>query len=62
MPIQPEILLILAEESLVNPIWVGKEDEHEACPPREGYYHHQTIKNETSVSQFFILNYGSMMQ
>ena len=22
------------EESPVNPIWVGKEDEHEACPPR----------------------------
>ena len=36
MSIQPEILLILEEESLVNPIWVGKEDEAWGMPTQVG--------------------------
>ena len=36
MPIQPEILLILEAESLVNPIWVGKEDEQWGLPTQVG--------------------------
>ena len=63
MPSQPEILLILEAESLVNPIWVGKEDEQWGMPtqvglitpPNKYIMRHQFLNS-------FILNYESMMQ
>ena len=63
MPSQPEILLILEAESLVNPIWVGKEDEQWGMPTQVGLI---TPTNKYIMRhQFlncFILYYGSMMQ